>query len=65
MIKENKRNRGHKKNHKRLFLFNYIQVIFLPLLATLHYMGFLGQGSDLSCSCGTTRSFNPLCQTGD
>ena len=26
---------------------------------------FLGQGSDLSCCCSNTGSFNPLCQAED
>ena len=40
-------------------------------LATPQHMEFLGQGSDLSCSCelchiyGNARSFNPLCQAGN
>ena len=40
---------------------------YIHLLTSLRHMEFLGQGSDLSCSCDlhhSTRSFNPLCWTG-
>ena len=35
---------------------NFIWAFSFPLLATLWHMGFLGQGSDPSHSCGNTRT---------
>ena len=38
---------------------------FSSFLATLRHMGFPGKGSDLSHSCGNTRSSNPQSRAGD
>ena len=49
------------------FLFYFI---FFPFLASLQYMGFLGQGSDpscscdLSCSCSNARSLTHCVRLG-
>ena len=39
--------------------------LFYLFWAALQHMEFPGQGSELSHSCGNTRTLNPLCQTGD
>ena len=39
----------------RVVLFSFF---FFSFLAALHHMEFLGQGSDLSCSCDLCRSGN-------
>ena len=48
-----------------LMVQNYKRIFFFSFLASLRHMEFPGLGSDLCCSCGNARSFNPLCWAGD
>ena len=60
-----------KKRRAMNFLAPQTKTHYLPpppFLATQQHMGFLGQESDLSCSCNPyskARAFNPPCRTRD
>ena len=43
----------------------FVFVFVLKFLGHPEVMEFLGQGSDLSHTCGNAGSFNALCQAGD
>lgn len=55
-----------KKKWQKSKTLKIIVIFFFSFLAALRQMEFLGQGSDpshsfdLHCSCGNTRTFNPL-----